>query len=56
MDEFFIALLGIFFEIVIELVGEAALDLVSRVAADVFKPKEAPCPVASWFAYAVLER
>jgi hypothetical protein len=38
---------GVFFEALLEIGAEALLDVLSRVAADVFKPAEPPHPVLS---------
>jgi hypothetical protein len=40
-------LVEVFFEALLELGGEAILDVLSRIAADVFKPAEPPNPVLS---------
>jgi hypothetical protein len=54
MDELLIQLLlglvEIFFEVFIQFTGEALLDLLSRAAADVFKPVEPPHGLRTFFA------
>jgi hypothetical protein len=58
MDELLIQLLlalaELFFEALLELGGEALLDLLSRAASKVFKPAEPPNPVGSFLALGFL--
>ena len=49
-----LALAEFFFEALLELGGEALLDVLSRVAADVFKPAEPPHPVFSGLVWGFL--
>src|ERR1700691_3475175 len=51
MDDLF---LGILIEVLLELGGEALLDILSRAGADAFKTEKPPHPVVTWFACAFL--
>jgi hypothetical protein len=54
MDDLLVSLLGMVLEILLELGGEAIIDLLSRFASDAFRPNEPPNPATSWLACAVL--
>jgi hypothetical protein len=49
-----LALAEVFFEALLELAGEALLDVLSRVGADVFKSAEPPHPILSCLVWALL--